>query len=142
MKQDPPVLNTQQRTQLQAPVAPAGMWERIEQAALRQQAAGPLGAEEAHPLLGGVSRFQHQLRFVAAGMLGFLMFFGLEQAVTQSVDGGAKTSLVASGLHLVDYLREEVPLVHDPASYVDGMQGRTPWPEVTLATYISTNEAN
>ncbi|MDA0667146.1 MAG: hypothetical protein O3A95_05425 [Planctomycetota bacterium] len=142
MKPKDQILNSKERQVLHAPTAPEGLWQRIEEAAILRFQFTVSQDESGAPILGGVSRFQSRLRFAAAGMLGFLVFFGLEQAVTRTAGGTVKTSLAAGGLHLVDHLRQEVPLVHDPAAYVDGLQNSTPWPEVTLATYISNNEAN
>jgi len=142
MKPKDKILNPKERQVLHAPTAPEGLWARIEKAALLEFETKASQEEDGAPILGGVSRFQSGLRFAAAGMLGFLVFFGLERVVTRNAEGAVTTSLAASGLHLVDHLRQDVPLVHDPAAYVDGLQHGTPWPEVTLATYISNNEAN
>ncbi|PCJ55677.1 MAG: hypothetical protein COA70_00945 [Planctomycetota bacterium] len=142
MKQEDQVLDSQQRQALQATTAPEGLWSRIEKAATLEMESQSSNPKPNAELLGGASRFQQRIRFAAAGMLGFLVFFGLEQMVTRSAPGAATTSIAASGLHLVDHLRQDVPLVHNPASYVDGLQSHNPWPEVTLATYISNNEAN
>ena len=142
MKPEDQVLDSQQRQALQAPTAPEGLWSRIEQAITLELESKPSSVAQSGNLLGGAARFQQRVRFAAAGMLGFLMFFGLEQMVTQSTPGPVTTSLAASGLHMVDHLREDVPLLSNPASYVDALQSNNPWPEVTLATYISNNEAN
>ena len=142
MKQEDQVLDSQQRQALQATTAPKGLWSRIEKAATLEMESQSSASMQSAVLLGGASRFQQRIRFAAAGMLGFLVFFGLEQMVTRSVPGPVTTSIAASGLHVVEHLRQDVPLMNNPASYVDGLQSRNPWPEVTLATYISNNEAN
>lgn len=143
MKPEDQILNQKERQALLSTTAPEGLWSRIEEAASMESQAAASEQESAAPILGGVSRFQSRLRFAAAGLLGFLMFFGLEQAVTHNARGTVKTSISANGgLHLMDHLRHDVPLVHDPAAYVDGLQDRTPWPEVTLATYLSNSETH
>jgi len=142
MKPEDQVLDSQQRQALQVPTAPEGLWSRIEQAVTLELESKPSSVAPSADLLGGVSRFQQRIRFAAAGMLGFMMFFGLEQMVTQSARGSVTTSIAASGLHMVDHLQQDVPLLNNPSAYVDGMQSRSPWPEVTLATYISNSESN
>ena len=142
MKPEHQVLDSQQRKALQATTAPQGLWSRIEKAViLEMESPSSNPVPSANPL-GGASRFQQRFRFAAAGMLGFLMFFGLEQMVTQPAGGTVTTSITASGLHMVDHLRQDVPLMSNPASYVDSLQNHNPWPEVTLATYISNSEVD
>lgn len=142
MKPEDQILNPQERQLLQSPTAPDGLWSRIEQTALLSAQTKVSEESSTTPILGGASRFASRLRFAAAGMLGFLVFFGLEQVVTRQAKSSVTTSISANGLHVVEHLRQDVPLMHDPAAYVDGLQDSTPWPEVTLATFISNNEAN
>lgn len=142
MKPADQILNTQEREALRTPTAPDGLWPRIEQLALLESPMESAEEVSLTPILGGASRFSSRFRFAAAGMLGFLAFIGLQQAVMRQANKPVTTSIAASGLHVVDHLRQDVPLIHNPASYVDGLQDSTPWPEVTLATFISTHEAN
>lgn len=123
-------------------VAPAGLWERIEAQAQARVAQRNGQAKEQVGALGGGDRFGNPLRFAAAGLLGFLSFFALQKTFVPNAAGSGKTSLTAGGPHIVEHIRSDIPLVGDSSDYVDSMQERHPWPEVTLATSFVTAESN
>lgn len=136
------MLDSDQRALLQEPVAPAGLWGRIaEQAHLMQQTASSQEQPLA-PILGGRHRFVGILRFAAAGLLGFVSFFGMEQLLTQGSAEATHVTLSADVPYIVEHLREAVPLVSNPSAYVDSMQLEQPWPEVALATYFNLTESH
>lgn len=136
------MLDSDQRALLQEPVAPVGLWDRIaEQAQLMQQTASSQEQPLA-PILGGRPRLVGVLRFAAAGLLGFVSFFGMEKLLTYGSAEVAHVTLSADVPYIVEHLREAVPLVSDPSAYVDSMQLEKPWPEVALATYFNLTESH
>ncbi len=143
MNPNQPMFNPEQLAALREVVAPAGLWERIEaEAKLRSQKTPAAIPISSRPLGPRRLRGREVLRFLAAGLLGFLSFFGMEQLLTQGDLPSTRAQVRASNLHLVDPLSDNVPLVIDGNIITtDNNQGPL-WPEVELATYFHNPEAH
>ncbi|MHC4380754.1 MAG: hypothetical protein ACYSU1_06670 [Planctomycetota bacterium] len=142
MKHEDPFFETQEREALQETQAPDGLWEKIEaQAQLRLNRPGTRVQNESGTL-GGWERFGKPLRFAAAGILGFVGFFGLQMALVPDAVSVGKRSLSAGGPLVVEQIRDGIPLMGNSADYVDSMQKHRPWPEIALATSFVTAESN
>lgn len=147
MSQEENTLDPQQRQSMQEATAPAGLWPRIQEAAQASLMDAPdvvtSRADSAEAQGGPILRLLRgdMLRLSAAAMLGFFTFFGLQQVITSELRGEVQTSAQASGLHLVDHLGG-VPLFDAEGGVIIPDADPSAWPEVVLATYVTTMESH
>lgn len=123
------LLSESEHRSLHAMQAPEGLGDRIHQRLL-----------ELHPVIRRVGMRQ----LTAAGLLGFLSFFGAQVLVTQFGPAPASLSLAAAnpsqGAETTDsatnYHLSGVALLSDSDYYVDSLSSSEATPEAVLATYM------
>jgi hypothetical protein len=127
------ILSQSERRSLQAMQAPDGLGDRIHQRLL-----------DLHPVMHRVGLRQ----LTAAGLLGFLSFFGAQALVTQFGAAPANLTLEASNPSqeaetadsVTNYHLSSVALLNDSDYYVDLLDSPESTPEVILATYMHQRE--
>ncbi|MGB0953664.1 MAG: hypothetical protein ACPG31_10585 [Planctomycetota bacterium] len=147
MSQEERTLDPQQRQALQEASAPAGLWPRIEEAARASLADAhqtSTGSGATAPSGSSVLRIVRGdwYRFAAAGLLGFFAFFGMQKIITAEMRDGARTSMNASGMHFVEHLRDDIPLFDEQGGVITPDADPAAWPEVVLATYVTSMESH
>mgnify|MGYP006935311995 CR=1 FL=1 len=127
------LLSPSQRDSLHAVRAPEGLGGRIQQRLL-----------ELRPALQPVLQRVGMRQLTAAGLLGFLSFFGAQVLITQLGDSPANLSLEAANPSqgaetkdsVANFHLSGVALLSDSDYYVDTLPPPESTPEVVLATYM------